>query len=147
MNPFTRATVVRFEHCDPAGLMFYPRFFALMNEAVEDWFAALGHSFKTLHVEQLGVRSFVERHRPTFKRHPADRTAPWLLSNNLWVHRADPLGLRRDRWLLRFLGHAALKDWLGVVAVRCVVLVCGHEFSFPHPTNHPCRLTSRSFAQ
>ena len=52
MNPFTRATVVRFEHCDPAGLMFYPRFFALMNEAVEDWFAALGFSFKTLHVEQ-----------------------------------------------------------------------------------------------
>ena len=51
MNPFTRAAIVRFEHCDPAGFMFYPRFFALMNEAVEDWFAALGWSFKRLHVE------------------------------------------------------------------------------------------------
>jgi 4-hydroxybenzoyl-CoA thioesterase len=52
MNPFTREIIVRFEHCDAAGIMFYPRFFALVNETVEDWFAALGHSFKALHVEQ-----------------------------------------------------------------------------------------------
>lgn len=52
MNPFTRDIIVRFEHCDAAGIMFYPRFFALVNEAVEDWFAALGFSFKTLHVDQ-----------------------------------------------------------------------------------------------
>jgi 4-hydroxybenzoyl-CoA thioesterase len=32
--------------------MFYPRFFALVNEAVEDWFAAMGTSFKALHIEQ-----------------------------------------------------------------------------------------------
>ena len=52
MNPFTRDIIVRFEHCDAAGIMFYPRFFALVNEAVEDWFASLGHSFKALHVDQ-----------------------------------------------------------------------------------------------
>ena len=52
MNRFTRDVTIRFEHCDPAGLMFYPRFFALVNETVEDWFAALGHSFKTLHIDQ-----------------------------------------------------------------------------------------------
>lgn len=50
MSRFIRDVVVRFEHCDPAGLIFYPRFFALANQAVEDWFAELGHSFKTLHV-------------------------------------------------------------------------------------------------
>lgn len=49
MTAFTRETLIRFEHCDPAGLIFYPRFFALVNEIVEDWFAALGHSFKALH--------------------------------------------------------------------------------------------------
>lgn len=49
---FTRDLIVRFEHCDAAGLIFYPRFFALVNEAVEDWFASLGHSFKALHIEQ-----------------------------------------------------------------------------------------------
>jgi 4-hydroxybenzoyl-CoA thioesterase len=56
MSAFTRQTPVRFEHCDPAGLIFYPRFFALVNEVVEDWFAALGHSFKALHeTERKGV--------------------------------------------------------------------------------------------
>jgi 4-hydroxybenzoyl-CoA thioesterase len=52
MNPYTRELTIRFEHCDPAGIMFYPRFFGLVNEMVEDWFAALGHSFKALHIEQ-----------------------------------------------------------------------------------------------
>lgn len=49
---FTRDLVIRFEHCDAAGLIFYPRFFGLVNETVEDWFASLGHSFKSLHVDQ-----------------------------------------------------------------------------------------------
>lgn len=49
---FEREILVRFEHCDPAGLMFYPRFFALVNEMVEDWFAALGASFKSMHVNR-----------------------------------------------------------------------------------------------
>jgi len=47
---FARETLVRFEHCDPAGIMFFPRFFALVNEAVEDWFAAMAHPFGPLHV-------------------------------------------------------------------------------------------------
>lgn len=52
MSRFIRDVAIRFEHCDPAGLIFYPRFFALVNEAVEDWFASLGHSFKALHIGQ-----------------------------------------------------------------------------------------------
>ncbi|MBS0386113.1 MAG: acyl-CoA thioesterase [Proteobacteria bacterium] len=52
MNTLSRNIVVRFEHCDAAGIMFYPRFFGLVNEMVEDWFAALGHPFAAMHVEQ-----------------------------------------------------------------------------------------------
>ncbi|WP_395646967.1 acyl-CoA thioesterase [Terricaulis sp.] len=56
MNTLSRNIVVRFEHCDAAGIMFYPRFFALVNEMVEDWFAELGHPFAALHVgERKGV--------------------------------------------------------------------------------------------
>ena len=29
--------LVRFGHCDPAGIVFYPRFFELIHEAKEDW--------------------------------------------------------------------------------------------------------------
>ena len=33
---FTRDLIIRFEHCDAAGIIFYPRFFGLVNETVED---------------------------------------------------------------------------------------------------------------
>jgi 4-hydroxybenzoyl-CoA thioesterase len=50
---FERTIPVRFEDCDPAGIIFYPRFFALVNRLVEDWFGdELGQSFRGLHVEQ-----------------------------------------------------------------------------------------------
>ena len=49
---FHRTALVRFEHCDAAGLMFYPRFYALVNEMVEDWFAVLDHPFADLHLRQ-----------------------------------------------------------------------------------------------
>ena len=52
MSRFTRDVPIRFAHCDPAGIIFYPRFFALVNETVEDWFESLGHPFKALHVDQ-----------------------------------------------------------------------------------------------
>lgn len=48
---------VRFGHCDPAGILFFPRLFEMANEAVEDWFAeALDLSFNELHVVRgMGV--------------------------------------------------------------------------------------------
>lgn len=30
---------VRFKHCDPAGIVFFPRYFEMINDVVEDWFA------------------------------------------------------------------------------------------------------------
>jgi 4-hydroxybenzoyl-CoA thioesterase len=38
--------LIRFHHCDPAGIIFYPQYFVLFNELVEDWFTrGLGVSF------------------------------------------------------------------------------------------------------
>jgi 4-hydroxybenzoyl-CoA thioesterase len=49
--------LIRFHHCDPAGIVFYPQYFVLFNELVEDWFnQGLGIDFAKLHVEQgIGV--------------------------------------------------------------------------------------------
>lgn len=49
--------LIRFHHCDPAGIVFYPQYFVLFNELVEDWFnQALGIDFADFHVNQhLGV--------------------------------------------------------------------------------------------
>jgi 4-hydroxybenzoyl-CoA thioesterase len=35
---FERRQRVRFGHCDPAGIVFYPRYFEMLNALVEDWF-------------------------------------------------------------------------------------------------------------
>lgn len=48
---FIHHTPVRFAHVDAAGIVFYPRFFELLNAAVEDWFAALGRDFRALHLD------------------------------------------------------------------------------------------------
>jgi 4-hydroxybenzoyl-CoA thioesterase len=54
---FAARTQVRFAHVDAAGIVFYPRFFEMLNGAVEDWFAQdLGCDFATLHKGRgLGV--------------------------------------------------------------------------------------------
>lgn len=54
---YVRNKRVRFSHCDPAGIVFYPRYVELFNEVVEDWFAdALGVGFHALHEEhRLGI--------------------------------------------------------------------------------------------
>ena len=48
---------MRFGDCDPAGIVFYPRYFEMFNNLVEDWCAhGLGMSFRELHQERgLGL--------------------------------------------------------------------------------------------
>lgn len=90
MSLFERQVVVRFEHCDPAGIMFYPRLFGLVNEAVEDWFAVMEHDFKSLHIDQRkGV--------PTVKL-DAEFTSPARLGD-----------LLRQTLRVTHLGHASCR--------------------------------------
>lgn len=52
---YTTRKTIRFSHCDPAGIVFYPRYAELCNEVVEDWFAeALGIDFRRYH-EEMGL--------------------------------------------------------------------------------------------
>ena len=46
---FERRVRLRFGHCDPAGIVFYPQYFVLFNDLVEDWVGdALGIPFAEL---------------------------------------------------------------------------------------------------
>ena len=50
---FSRIVQVRFGDCEPAGIVFYPRYFEMFNNLVEDWCAqGLGTPFQEL----IGVR-------------------------------------------------------------------------------------------
>lgn len=68
--------MVRFAHCDPAGIVFYPRYFEMFNSIIEDWCAdGLGTSFRELIIERgLGL--------PTV-RFETDFTAPSELGEKL----------------------------------------------------------------
>lgn len=48
---------VRFQHCDPAAIVFYPRYFEMLNSVVEDYFAEIVEvDFRTMHLERhVGV--------------------------------------------------------------------------------------------
>lgn len=50
-NIFTHNQDILFQHCDPAGIVFYPRFFEMINLTIERWFdKAIGYSFAQMHV-------------------------------------------------------------------------------------------------
>ncbi|WP_374435373.1 acyl-CoA thioesterase [Inhella sp.] len=38
MNRFEKPERIRFSHCDPAGIVFFPQVFVLFQGLVEDWF-------------------------------------------------------------------------------------------------------------
>ena len=46
---------VYFQHCDPAGIVFYPRYVEMVNLTVERWFGeALNYPFSLLHAPGEG---------------------------------------------------------------------------------------------
>lgn len=50
---FVQRYPIRFAHCDPAGMVFFPQYFVLLNALVEDWFTlGLGIDYAQL----IGVR-------------------------------------------------------------------------------------------
>ena len=54
---FSLPLTVRFQHCDPAGIVFFPRYYEMANLAVERFFEeVVGRSFHQLHlVERTSV--------------------------------------------------------------------------------------------
>jgi 4-hydroxybenzoyl-CoA thioesterase len=72
---YRRIIAVEFNHCDPAGIVFYPRYFEMVNSVVETFFGeALGYPFARMMAEAAGV--------PT-RRLEADFPAPSRLGDRL----------------------------------------------------------------
>ena len=50
MTAYETTRTILFEHCDPAGIVFFPRYFEMLNGVVEEWFdKAHGINFRVLH--------------------------------------------------------------------------------------------------
>lgn len=63
MAVFRHSIDVMFQHCDPAGIVFYPRFFEMMNGVTERFFSdAVGWPFSRMHaVDRRGIPSVSAR--------------------------------------------------------------------------------------
>ena len=52
---FTAHKRVRFQHCDPAGIVFYPQFYVLLHEVQEDFLAHIGFPEHGLIASGMGL--------------------------------------------------------------------------------------------
>lgn len=54
---FEKSHLIRFHHCDPACIVFYPEYLVIFDELIEDWFnEGMQINFAQLHAEQrIGV--------------------------------------------------------------------------------------------
>jgi 4-hydroxybenzoyl-CoA thioesterase len=105
---------VRFGDCDPAGIIYFPRFFALFHDAMETWFPArLGLRYAELVVgRKIG---FPAVHTE------ADFQAPCALGDAIAVElRVAALG--RSRIELRYIVRGAAGDERVRGATTCVVM-------------------------
>jgi len=53
---YSRQIRVEFNHCDPAGIVFYPRYFEMTNSVCENFFRdVVGYSFGAMMADGIGV--------------------------------------------------------------------------------------------
>ena len=118
---YTRIMPVEFNHCDPAGIVFYPRYFEMTNSLVENFFAdVIGHSYAAMMAAGQGVPT--ARLEVNFK-------APSRLGDKLeWVLRVDRVGGSS----VNFVANAMVGDQLRVTAnLTLVWLEAGKPTRWP----------------
>ncbi|MDM7932194.1 thioesterase family protein [Tabrizicola sp.] len=53
---YSRQIRVEFNHCDPAGIVFYPRYFEMTNSVCENFFREIvGYSYHAMMADGIGV--------------------------------------------------------------------------------------------
>lgn len=120
---FTTETRVRFGDVDPAAIVFFPRYFEMLNAAVEDWFAAMGSDFRTLHVERrIAV--------PTVNL-KCDFVAPSRLGDVVTIH-IEPIRIGRSSCSYRYTFSNNDGERLRGSAVLVCVDMAAH-ISMPWP--------------
>ena len=61
---------VLFRHCDPAGIVFYPRYFEMMNDCVEAFFdRVVGMPFEAIHAKGAVPTAQIETRFTAPSRH------------------------------------------------------------------------------
>lgn len=117
---FRRDAKVMFKHCDPAELVFFPRFFEMMNDLVEEFFDAIGYPFEEFHRHGAIPTVQVEAGFPKPSRH-GDR-----LVFSLWVEQ-----IGRTSSTIRILTQSDGETRMTYRATMVLVAEDGRPKGFP----------------
>ena len=99
---YARQIRVEFNHCDPAGIVFYPRYFEMTNSVCENFFREeVGHSYHAMMENRTGV--------PTV-RLEVDFRAPSRLGDVIdWLMVIERVGSSSATLRLEARGDGALR--------------------------------------
>lgn len=101
---FNSEFLIRFSHCDPAGIVYFVNFFDMINAVVEDWFSqALGMPFHDLHADRNVSFPVVNTH--------CEFSSPCRLGDKL-VMELSVAHLGRSSLALNIRGRVALEEKL-----------------------------------
>ncbi|MGZ3215312.1 acyl-CoA thioesterase [Paracoccus sp. T5] len=91
---YTRTIPIEFCHCDPAGIVFYPRYAEMVNHMVENFFLeVVGHGFGPMMAAGQGM--------PTVALEMAFRKPSRLGDRLDWTLVVEHLGQSSARFLVR----------------------------------------------
>jgi len=121
---FTHDQQVRFSHCDPAGIVYFPEFFDMSHAALEDWFThGLGHA----HAEMITERRVGT---PTVRIH-CDFYKPFRIGDTLHFE-IRVLKMGRSSLTLHYSGKKDGVEHLAITQTVCFLdLDTGHAIPIP----------------
>ena len=113
-NSFRTRQPIRYSHCDPSGIVYFPRFFDLFNNVLEDWFAQeLGSPWSSDFMGPRGLRIPTARIACQFSR---GCNLGDMLEFELWLTR-----IGRSSMQLSLSGCVGGEACLRVAWTLCVV--------------------------
>ena len=116
---------VMFQHCDPAGIVFYPRYFEMLNATIETWFEAMGYPFATL-LGPMGVGVPTATTAATFH-------APSRLGERLGFELSVERVGRTSLGLALLAGCGGERRLSATATIVCVAVDTGRPVPWPEP--------------
>ena len=130
---------IRFSHCDPAGVLYFPHVFEFLNDTVEDWFEkCLGMPFNAFHMEHgFGnpvVRTECEFLRPCrFGEELTFEFAPTHIGRSSMEFRILVRGLGEERMRLRHRTAMISMETFRPMAIPDALRARAESFLAPAP--------------
>lgn len=114
---FEKQHLIRFHHCDPAGIVFFPEYLVIFDELIEDWFnEGLHVNFARLHAdERIGVPA---------ARIEVDFISPSKIGDSLLL-RLKVMRIGNKSFTLMVEGSAGDQVRIRAVMVRVVAKIDG----------------------